>query len=128
MLVGQEALHGRIAHDREQERHRDVACQQALPALGEHRHVPDGHVHRQADESLEQHVLGDLLHQLALWADAVEGMEEQGSKQLLRRDRGAPTRSIEPGNSGESRSSAAFTSGRIERSGWSGGTSASGLR
>lgn len=33
MLVGQEAVDGRVARDREQERHRDIAGQQALPFL-----------------------------------------------------------------------------------------------
>ena len=66
----------------------DIACQQPLAVLGEHRHVPHRRVHRQADEPAEQHVVGQLLHQLPLGADAVEGLQQQRPQQLLRRDRG----------------------------------------
>lgn len=78
-----------IAEDRRQEAARDVAFQQAVAIFGEHRHVPHRHVHRQADEPAEQHVVGDLLHQLPLRADREQGLQQQRPQQLLRRDRGA---------------------------------------
>ena len=66
----------------------DVAFQQPVTVLGEHRHIPYRRVHRQADEPAEHHVVGELLHQLALRAHREECLEQQGSQQLLRWDRG----------------------------------------
>ena len=74
----------------------DVALEQPLAVLGEHRHVPDRRVHREADEPAEQHVVGQLLHQLPFRAHRVEGLQEQGPQQLLRGDRGPPRRRVEP--------------------------------
>ena len=66
---------------------RDVALQQPVAVLGEHRHVPDRRIHRQADEPAKQHVVGDLLHQLAFRPHRVECLQQQRPQQLLRRDR-----------------------------------------
>lgn len=47
-------------------------------------------VHREADKPAEQQVVVDLLHQLPLTADRVEGHQQLGAQELLRRD-GIPT-------------------------------------
>jgi hypothetical protein len=91
---------------------RDVAVQQALAVLREHRHVPDLRVHRHADEPAEQHVVGDLFHPLALRSHTEEGLQ-----QLLRRDRGAAAWRAMLIELRRCRSNTRFTSTRIARSG-----------
>jgi hypothetical protein len=77
MLVRQQPLDRRISHHRQQEPNRDIPGQQAFAVLGEHRHVPHWGVHRQADEPAKQHVVGDLLHELALRTHPVEGLQQE---------------------------------------------------
>ena len=88
MLGREQRLDLRIGQDRRQEPAGDVAFQQPIAVLGEHRHVPHRRVHRQPDEPAEQHVVGDLLHQLPLRADREQRLQQQRPQQLLRRDRG----------------------------------------
>jgi len=73
---------------------RDVAGQQTVAVLGEHRHVPHRRIHRQADEPAEHHVVGDLLHQLPLRAHREQRLQQKGAQQLLRRDRVPAARRI----------------------------------
>ena len=87
MLARQQRLDLRIDQDGGQEPACDIALQQPVAVLGEHRHVPDRHVHRQSDEPAEQHVVADLLHQLAFRADGEQRLQQQGAQQSLGCDR-----------------------------------------
>ena len=95
MLAGQQAPPLRGLHDGGQERRGDVAGQQAVPILGEGRRVPDRGVHRQPDEPAVEQIEVQLLHQLALAADGVEHLQQQGAEQLLRGNRRAPIGGIQ---------------------------------
>jgi len=57
--------------------------------LGEHRVVPDLVVDRQSDEPAKQQIVLQLLDQLALGANRVEHLQQRGTNELLRWDRGA---------------------------------------
>ena len=50
--------------------------------------IPDRIIHAKADKPAEQEVELQPLHQLALRADAVKGLQQHRPKQLLRRNRG----------------------------------------
>ena len=76
-----------LAQHRLEELRGDLALQEPVAVLGEHRHVPDRRVHRQADEPAEQQVVVQLLHELALRAHRIESLQQQRPQQLLGRDR-----------------------------------------
>ena len=97
MLVRQEPLHAGQGQHRRHERRRDVAFQQPVAIFAEHRGHPDRIVHRKSDEPPEQEVVVELLHQLPLRADGVEGLQQQRAQQLLGRDRGAAVLGVEFG-------------------------------
>jgi hypothetical protein len=78
-----------------QEARGDLARQQPVAVLGEGGGVPDRDVHAEPDEPAEQQVEVDPLHQLSLRADGIEGLQQQGAQQTLRRDQIPPTRRIE---------------------------------
>ena len=84
----QQALLARLLQHLLEERLRDVAFQQPLAVLGEHRHVPHRIVHVQAHEPAVQQVVIQLLHQLPFAADGVEHLQQQRPQQLLGRYRG----------------------------------------
>jgi hypothetical protein len=69
MLAREQRLDLRIDQHGRQEVAGDIAIQQAIAVFGEHRYVPHRRVHRQPDEPAEQHIVGDLLHQLPFRAD-----------------------------------------------------------
>ena len=73
----------------------DLAFQQAVPVLGEHRHVPYRIVHFQVHEPTEKQVVMQLLHQLPLGADREEHLQQQRPQQPFRRNRVPPARRIE---------------------------------
>ena len=64
--------------------------QQALAVFCEHRGHPYRILHRQADEPAVEQVVLDLLHELALRANAVEHLEQHGAQQFFGRDAGPP--------------------------------------
>ncbi len=68
----------------------DVARQQPLAVLGEHRRHPDRVVHPETDEPPEQKVVVELLHQHPLAADGEQDLQQQGPQQLLGRNRRPP--------------------------------------
>lgn len=72
----------------------NVPGQQPLTVLGEDRDIPDRRIHRQANEPAEEQVVIHLLHELALRADRIEGLQEQRTQQLLGRDRWPPNARI----------------------------------
>ena len=59
--------------------------------------VPDGIVDAEPHEPAEQQVVVELLHQLALGADRVEGLDQRAAQQLLGRDRGPAHARVELG-------------------------------
>jgi hypothetical protein len=79
-----------LAEHRLEEPGGDVARQEPLAVLGEHRDVPDRRIHRQPDEPAEQQIVIELFDQLALRTDRVEGLQQKRPQQLLRRDRWPP--------------------------------------
>jgi len=96
MLTRKQRRDLRIGQDRRQETARDVAFQQPIAVLREHRHVPDRRVHGQTDEPAKQHVVGDLLHQLPFRADREQSLQQQRPQQFLRWDRRPPGVRIDP--------------------------------
>ncbi len=74
--------------------------EEPLPVLREHGRIPDGIIQGEPDEPAEQEVVIELLHELPLAPDAVEGLEQQGAEELLRRDRGPAGVGIEQGEAG----------------------------
>src|SRR6476469_10648211 len=58
--------------------------------------VPHGIVDAEPDEPAKQQVVIDLLHQLALRADGVEGLQKRGAQKTLRCDRLAPRSLVQP--------------------------------
>jgi hypothetical protein len=95
VLTRKQPLHLWGDQDSAQESAGNVAFEQPLTVLGKHRHVPDRGVHGQTDKPAEQHIVGQLLHQLPLRAHRVERLQEQRPQQLLRGDRGSTRRGIE---------------------------------
>ena len=96
MLVREQRPNLGLAEHRLEELRRDLALQEPVAVLGEHRHVPDRRVHRQADEPAEQQVVVQLLHELALRAHRIESLQQQRPQQLLGRDRRPADVRIEP--------------------------------
>jgi hypothetical protein len=78
-------------------------------------------------EPAEQQVVIELLHQLALRAHRVEGLEQQRPQQLLRRNEGRPILEYSPSKAGDMTSSASSTMALIGHTGWFAGTRASQL-
>ena len=95
MLARQQWLDPRVGQHRQQKTPRDVALQEPVAVLGEHRHIPHRGIQRQPDKPAEQHVVADLLHQLPFRADAIKRLQQQRPQQLLRRDRGPAVARIE---------------------------------
>jgi hypothetical protein len=80
--LGAKALHAGPRLDQ-----RAVAVDQPLAVLGEHRNVPHHGIQRQPDKPAEQQIVAELLHQLTLRAHRIEGLQQQGAQQFLRRNR-----------------------------------------
>src|SRR6202166_3175197 len=66
-----------------------IAVLQPVPVLGEGGRVPDRVVGRKPHKPAVQQIVIQLLHQLAFRPNAVEHLQQQCAKQLLRRRRGA---------------------------------------
>ena len=112
-----------LRQDRRQELGGDLAFEQTVPVLREHRVIPDRIVDAEPDEPAEQQIELQPLHQLALRADRVERLQQRGSQQLLRRDRGAgPAARTSPQSPRSGPTARHSTISRIARSGWSFGT------
>ena len=95
VLVRQKTPDPRAAQHRLKEARRNIPRNQPVVVLRIHRRVPHRRVHRQSDEPAEQQVVVQLLHQLTLRTDGVEGLQQKRPQQLLRRDRGRPGRRIQ---------------------------------
>jgi hypothetical protein len=95
VIRGQKLLHLGLRQHRRQELRRDVAFQQPVAVLGEHRMVPGRVVDADADEPAEQEVVFQTLHQKPFRPDRVECLQQHRPQQLLGRDRGPPHRRIQ---------------------------------
>jgi hypothetical protein len=69
VIARQELRHLRLRQHRRQELRRDVAFQQPVAVLGEHRMVPGCVVNADSDEPAEQQIVLQPLHQKPLGAD-----------------------------------------------------------
>jgi hypothetical protein len=96
VVVGEQGRDPGLGEDRGEELLGDRALQEPLAVLGEHRHVPDRHIHRQSDEPAKQQIVVELLHQLPLGAHRVEGLQEERPQQLLGRNGGPAGAGVEP--------------------------------
>jgi hypothetical protein len=90
MLVGGQTTLPSLGQHLLKKQDGDVAPQQTVPVLGEHRRIPDVVVHRQADKPTEEQVVVQLLHQHPLATNGVQDLQEQCSKQPLGRNRRPP--------------------------------------
>ena len=95
VLVRQQPANPRAVQNRLKKARRHIPRNQTVAVLRIGRRVPHRRVHRQTDEPAEQKVVVQLLHQLALRTDGVEGLMQKRPQQLLRRDRGPPRRRIQ---------------------------------
>src|SRR5664279_4401054 len=89
MLVRQERLHLRVVQKLRHKLLKHIAVLQPFAVLREGRRVPYGVVWGKPDEPAIQKVVVELLHQLPFRADPIEDLQQQGTQQLLRRDRWA---------------------------------------
>lgn len=78
----------------------NVALKEPAPVLGEHGRIPDGIVHGQAHEPAEHEGVVELLQELALAPDAVEGLKQDRAEELLRGDRGVAAVGVEQAEAG----------------------------
>src|SRR5947209_8261732 len=90
VIARQQLLHLRLRQHGCQELRRDLALQQPVAVLGESRVIPDRIIYPKSNKPAEQQVELQALHQLALGADSVEGLQQHRPKQLLRRNRWPP--------------------------------------
>jgi hypothetical protein len=95
MIRAQEPLHARLRQNRAQQLGGDVALQKPIAVLGERRVVPCHIVHADPDEPAEQQVELQPVHQLALRANRIKGLQQHRPQQFLRRNRGATHRRIQ---------------------------------
>ena len=86
-VVCHELAHLRQVQDDTHEPARNIAAEQPVPVLAEHRGVPDRVVSRETDEPPEQQIVVELLHQLSFRANCKKCLQQEGSQQALRRDR-----------------------------------------
>src|SRR5580692_3714116 len=89
MLVRQKRLHLRVIQKLRHELLKHVALLQPFAVLGEGRRVPYRIVRGKPGEPAIQKVVVELLHQLPFRADPIEDLQQQGTQQLLRRNRRA---------------------------------------
>ena len=97
VIARQKPLHLGLRQHRRQELGRDVALQQPVAVLREHRMIPGCVIDADSDEPAEQQVVFQPLHQKPLRADRIKRLQQHRPQQLLRRDRRPPNRRIERG-------------------------------
>jgi hypothetical protein len=95
VLAGEQMTHLRQVENAGEELRGDVAVEQPVAVLAEHRRIPHRIVRRQADEPAEQQIVVELLHQLPFRTHGVERLQQQCPQQALRRDRRPPVTRIE---------------------------------
>src|SRR5207249_2274889 len=114
MLVRQEGVRVSKPEDFAQKRRGDVALQEAVAVLGEHRGHPHWVVGLEADEPAVEQIVVELLHELPLTADGVEDLEQQGAQQVID---GRPSSEYSTAKRGDSAVRMGSTSFRRARSG-----------
>jgi hypothetical protein len=77
----------------------NIAIEQSIPVLAEHRRIPHWIVHREADEPPEQQIVVELLHQLPFRSHRIEGLQQQRAQQALWRNRRTAIAGIKLGKS-----------------------------
>ena len=87
VLARQQPLDLVVRQHRGEKLGRHLALQQPVAVLGEGRGVPHRVLDAEPDKPAEQQVVVDPLDQLPLRADRIEGLQQQGPQQPLRRDR-----------------------------------------
>src|SRR5660398_252755 len=76
-------------------RRRQVGGQYSVPVVGDARGVPGSLREPQPHEAAEEQVVFQVLAELALRGDAVQGLQDQGTQETLRRDGDPPFLGIE---------------------------------
>ncbi len=85
VLIAEQRLDLRGAHQLFQEAPHDVVIEEPLPVFGECGGVPDRIIWAQTHKPAKQQVVVQLLQQQPLRADPVEGLQQRGQEQLLGR-------------------------------------------
>ena len=88
MLIAEQRLDLRGAHQLLQKLPHHLVIEEALPVLGERGGVPDRIIRAQAHKPAVKQVVVQLLEQQPLGANPVERLQQRGQQQLLRRHRG----------------------------------------
>jgi hypothetical protein len=96
VIIRQEALHLSVPQHGFEELCCDIGVEQSVTVLRECRMIPHGIIDAEPNEPAEQQIVVDLLHQLALGAHRVEGLQQRGAQQALGCDRLAPRALVEP--------------------------------
>src|SRR5436189_5450049 len=97
MLRRQQPLDLRLAQDGCQELGCDLAFEQTVAVLREHRMIPSRIIDPETNKPAEQQIELQPLHQLTFRADRVESLQQRGTQQLLRWNRRAAQRRIQRG-------------------------------
>jgi len=117
VLGREEALRLGLALHGLEEGRGHVTLEEAVPVLREHGRIPDGVIHAQADEPAEQEVVVELLRELALAPDAVEGFRSSARRSYSGWMEGRPVWEYSRAKRGERAIRAWSTIARIGRSG-----------
>src|SRR5680860_1065585 len=94
VLPGEELLRLCLSRDLLKEDIGHVGGQDTVPVLGEARGVPGSLRELQAHEPAEEQVVFQVFAELALRGDAVQGLQDQGTQETLRRDGDPPFPSL----------------------------------
>ena len=82
VLVAEQRLDLRGAHQLLQEAAHDLVIEEPLPVFGERGGMPDRIIRAQTHKPTEQQVVVQLLQQKPLGADAVERLQQRGQQYL----------------------------------------------
>ena len=95
VLRRQQPLDLGLGQDGRQELGGNLAFEQTVAVLREHRVIPRRIIDPKPDEPAEQQVELQPLHQLTFRADRIEGLQQRGAQQLFRWNRRSAQRRIE---------------------------------
>src|SRR5271168_4635433 len=90
MVARQKRLHIGMVEKLAHEFLQDLAVLQPVTVLRERRRIPDRIIGGEPDEPTKQEIVIQLFHELALRAQAIEYLDQQGAQQLFRWNRRAP--------------------------------------
>ena len=109
VLARQKLLDFRLIENRRKELGRNIAFEQPVPVLGEHRVIPDRIVDAQAHKPAEQKVELQPLHQLAFRADRIEACNSEARSSFSGGIEGRPSGAYIAANAPSKSDNAAFT-------------------